>query len=251
MISTKRANGKALDDGPPMSERRQRRAGEILAAAREVFLEKGFERTSVSEIASRVGVVEGSVFSYFPTKRDLLHEVLRELYEPLIKDVGEVYARLRGLRARLRFIIWRHVRVYVETPGLARLVLHEVRTGPEYASSGLYALHVRYTQYVRLALDDAVKDGELSTAVDVEMVRSMLYGGLEHLMWPVLYGRHRIDVDGVADRNTDLMLQGLQPLREREQQGSYEARLARLEALAAAAPAPARRRAKPASTRAP
>jgi AcrR family transcriptional regulator len=241
--STKQANAKTADDIPQMSERRQRRAGEILAVAREIFLEKGFERTAVSEIAARVGVVEGSVFSYYATKRDLLHEVLRELYEPLIKDVGDVYARLHGLRARLRFIIWRHVRVYVETPGLARLVLHEVRTGPEYASSGLHALHVRYTQYVRLALEDAVKDGELSAVVDVEMVRSMLYGGLEHLMWPALHGKHRIDVDLVADRYTDLMLSGLQPVRKAEQ-SDHEARLARLEALLDAVPP--KRRAKPA-----
>lgn len=241
--STRPARAKIPDDVPQMSQRRQKRAGEILAAAREVFLEKGFERTAVSEIAARVGVVEGSVFSYYATKRDLLHEVLRELYEPLIEDVGGVYARLRGLRARLRFIIWRHVRVYVETPGLARLVLHEVRTGPEYASSGLHALHVRYTQYVRLALEDAVKDGELPAGVDVEMVRSMLYGGLEHLMWPVLHGKHRVDVDAVADRYTELMLQGLQPARARGR-GDHEARLARLEALVGAAAS--RRRARPA-----
>ena len=238
--SRKPAIAKPADDVPQMSERRQRRAGEILAAAREMFLEKGFENTAVSEIAARVGVVEGSVFTYYATKRDLLHEVLQELYEPLIKDVDDVYARLHGLRARLRFIVWRHVRVYVETPGLARLVLHEVRTGPEYASSGLHALHVRYTQYVRLALEDAVSDGELSASVDVEMVRSMLYGGLEHLMWPVLHGKHRVDVDGIADRYTDLMLLGVQPARAREQ-NDHEARLARLEALVATAPRAKRR----------
>jgi AcrR family transcriptional regulator len=229
------------NDVPQMSERRQRRASEILAAAREIFLEKGFERTAVSEIAARVGVVEGAVFSYYATKRELLHEVLRELYEPLIQDVGAVYARLHGLRARLRFIIWRHVRVYVETPSLARLVLHEVRTGPEYTSSGLHAMHVRYTQYVRLALEDGVRDGDLPAGVDVEMVRSMLYGGLEHLMWPVLYGKRRVDVDRVADRYSELMLRGLLAPPPGEA-GDHEARISRLEGLVGAKPV--RRRAK-------
>ncbi len=72
----KMTDADAIDTSPKLSERRQRRFGEILAAAREVFLEKGFERTAISEVASRVGIVEGLVFSYFPTKRDLLHEVL-------------------------------------------------------------------------------------------------------------------------------------------------------------------------------
>lgn len=239
---TKTAEPETTEPGPKMSERRQRRASEILAAARDVFLEKGFERTAISEVASRVGIVEGLVFSYFPTKRDLLHEVLGAMYEPLIRDVGDGYARLKGLRARLRFIVWRHVRVYVETPGLARLVLHEVRTGPEYDSSGLHALQVRYTQYVRLALEEAVRDGELGAGVDIEMARSILYGGLEHLLWPVLYGQHAVDVDELADRYTELMLQGLQGAR---QHNSVDARLARLEALLAAkAPAASRVKAR-------
>ncbi len=140
----------------PLSEKRQKRAGEILAAARQVFIEKRLpKKAAVSEIAQRAGIAEGLIFRYFPTKRDLLHEVLSEMYEPLIRDVEDGFSRLQGLRARLRFIIWRHVRVYVETPGLARLVLHEVRTGPDYAGSGLHALHVRYTQFAQLALADA------------------------------------------------------------------------------------------------
>lgn len=215
----------------PPSERSQRRAGEILAAAREVFLKKGVQGTAISEIASRVGIVEGLVFRYFPTKRDLLHEVLREMYEPLIQDIGEGFARIQGLRARLRFIIWRHVRVYVETPGLARLVLHEVRTGPEYASSGLHDLQVRYTQFTRLALEEAIKDHELPANVDMDAARAMLYGGLEHLMWPVLFGNQRVNVDAVADNYTALMLHGLQAAPA---PGGVEARLARLEALVVA-----------------
>ena len=58
--------------------RRLRRAGEILAAAREVFLDKGFERSSVAEIAARVGVVEGLVYTYYPTKHAQPLEHLRQ-----------------------------------------------------------------------------------------------------------------------------------------------------------------------------
>lgn len=231
--------------GAAKTQRRQQREGEILAAAREVFLEKGFERASVSEIAARVGVVEGLVFRYFPTKRDLLNEVLCALYEPLISDVGEGFARISGLRGRLRFIIWRHVRVYTETPGLARLVLHEVRTGPEYSSSGLHDLLVRYTDFLRQTLVQAVADGELEADVDFEMVRSMLYGGLEHMMWPVLFGVRSVNVDTLADRFADGLLHGLHaPHAEgtTSHAESVDARLSRIETLLAAQVKPAAKR---------
>ncbi|CAN5919249.1 hypothetical protein BH11PSE13_BH11PSE13_37510 [soil metagenome] len=189
--------------------RRLRRAAEILAAAREIFLEKGFERASVSEIATRVGVVEGLVYSYFPTKRDLLNEVLRGMYEPLIKDISDGFSRIHGLRSRLRFLVWRHLRVYVEEPSLSRIVLHEVRTSPEYFKSMLHDLHVRYTSFLLRTVREAVEEGELPPDTDAEMVRSMLYGGIEHRMWSLLFGRGTIDVEATADRYTAMLLSGL------------------------------------------
>lgn len=191
--------------------RRMRRAAEILAAARDVFLEKGFDRSSVSEIAGKVGVVEGLVYTYYPSKRDLLNAVLRGMYEPLIADLEDKFSRLHGVRSRMRFLIWRHVRVYVEEPNLSRLVLHEVRTGPEYFQSVLHDLHVRYTDFLIRTVHEGIADGELRADTDVELLRSMVYGGIEHRMWGTLFGRGAVDVEAMADRLTAMVLGPLLP----------------------------------------
>lgn len=236
-VATRKAEPVAAAATTP---RRQRRAAEIVAAARAVFLEKGFERASVAEIAARVGVVEGLVYSYFPSKRELLNEVLRGMYQPLIQDIEAGFSRLQGLRSRLRFLIWRHLRVYVEEPGLSRLALHEVRTGPDYFTSVLHDLHVQYTAFLVRTLRDAVRDGELAAGTDPELVRSLVYGGIEHQLWAALYGRGgRVDVEALADRWTDVVLHGIQPAA-RKDSGQMESRLARLEQLVAAQPRAAR-----------
>ena len=191
--------------------RRMRRAAEIVAAARLTFFEKGFARASVGEIAAKVGVVEGLVYSYFPTKRDLLNEVLRGMYETLIRDIDDGFSRLHGFRSRLRFLIGRHLRVYVEEPGLSRLVLHEVRTDPEYFDSMLHKLQVRYTDFAMRTVREAVESGELPPDTDEEMVRSMVYGGTEHRMWPTLFGRGTVDIEATADRFSEMVLQGILP----------------------------------------
>jgi AcrR family transcriptional regulator len=230
--------------------RRMRRAAEIVAAARDTFLDKGFERASVSEIAAKVGVVEGLLYSYFPTKRDLLNEVLLGMYEPLIREMEDGFSRLKGLRSRLRFLIWRHLRVYVEDPGLSRLVLHEVRTRPEYFNSALHELHVRYTAFLMRTIREAVVAGELPQDTDDEMIRSMVYGGIEHRMWGVLFGRDTVNVEVAADRFTDMVLHGILPagqaglepaavaLSAPSSREDIERRLERLEKIVAAGGSP-------------
>jgi AcrR family transcriptional regulator len=225
--------------------RRALRTAQIVDAARDVFVQKGFEHAAVSEIAARVGVVEGLVYAYFPSKRELLHEVLRRMYAPLIDEVDRGYQRQTGLRSRLRFLVWRHIRFYVEEPGLARLALHEVRVGPEYLASGLHDLNVRYTGFLKRAVQDAVRDGELADDADVDMIRSAVYGGLEHLLWPTLFGRRRIDVEATAERFTAMLMHGLLAAPAAPPAGRQdpqtEARLARLETLLGAmAPAAVR-----------
>ena len=231
--------------------RRLRRAAEIVAAAREVFLDKGFERSSVAEIAARVGVVEGLVYTYFPTKRELLNEVLRGMYVPLLNDIEASFARTQGLRSRMRFLIWRQLRVYVEEPGLSRIALHEVRTGPDYFTSVLHDLQVKYTSFLVRTVREAVAAGELPPDTDVEMVRSMVYGGIEHRMWATLFGRGAIDVERLADDYTEMVLCGLLRVRPAvtaaaptaELSNDLERRVARLENLLAPATAPAPKRA--------
>lgn len=229
--------------------RRMRRAAEIVAAARDTFLDKGFERASVSEIAAKVGVVEGLLYSYFPTKRDLLNEVLRGMYEPLICEIEDGFSRLHGLRSRLRFLIWRHLRVYVEEPGLSRLVLHEVRTRPEYFNSALHDLHLRYTAFLMRTIRDAVASGELPQDTDGEMIRSMVYGGIEHRMWAVLFGRGTVNIEVAADRFTDMVWKGILPAGQADpspatalpapsSREDIERRLERLERIVAAGDSP-------------
>ena len=189
--------------------RRKRRAQEILDAARDIFLEKGFGGASVGEIAAKVGVVEGLVYDYYPTKRDLLNDVLCGMYVPLIRDLQDSFSRIQGVRSRLRFLIWRHLRVYVEEPGLSRLVLHEVRTGPEYFKSVLHDLHVRYTAFLVRTIEEAIQQGEIRADTDIELLRSMVYGGIEHRMWGTLFGRGAVDIESTADHYTQIVLGSL------------------------------------------
>ncbi|MFC4049475.1 TetR/AcrR family transcriptional regulator [Actinomadura syzygii] len=67
----------------PMRADARRNRARILAAAEEVFAERGAS-ASTEEVASRAGVAVGTVFRHFPTKRDLLAAIMKLLRRRLV-----------------------------------------------------------------------------------------------------------------------------------------------------------------------
>lgn len=71
-------------------------------AARELFLAQGYEATSMSEIARRAGVAQGTFYLYFPSKKEVLAAILREL----IEEICTIFLAVAGrpdLSAREKF----------------------------------------------------------------------------------------------------------------------------------------------------
>ncbi|WP_376741330.1 TetR/AcrR family transcriptional regulator [Listeria booriae] len=69
-----------------MSEKQKK----IVAAAIELFAERGFAATSTSEIAKRAGVAEGTIFRHYKTKKDLLTSITMPI---MIESVAPFLAR--------------------------------------------------------------------------------------------------------------------------------------------------------------
>ena len=188
---------------------REQRVSDILHAARDMFCKKGFDATVVSEIADHLGVAEGTVFKYFPTKRDLMHRVLENWYEELFGDYARDLAGVKGARARLRMLVWRHLRSLKEYPALCRLMFREVRSERDYHGSEVHAMNRRYTQLLVGAIEEGVASGEFRDEVPVSLLRDLVYGGIEHHAWNYLCGRGSLDVDETADRIVALVCDGI------------------------------------------
>src|SRR5574343_1561719 len=58
--------------------RKEARPGELLDAALDLFVEKGFAATRVEEVAAKAGVSKGTLFLYFPSQDELFKAVVRE-----------------------------------------------------------------------------------------------------------------------------------------------------------------------------
>lgn len=217
---------------------KERRVADIMAAARSVFREKGYEDAPLSDIAERANVVEGSIYRYFENKRDLLVKVIEDWYESMLADYDQQLSGIKGTHNRLRYMIWRHLKTIHDEPALCNLMFQFLRTGKDYSHTGVYGLNRQYTRRTLDIINEGIDAGELRSDVSLRLVRDMIYGCVEHRTWAYLRGEGDFDPDAMADEIVELVLSGLLKRRSAEEPspdlaGRMERAVERLEKLAA------------------
>ena len=75
---------------PLLRERYDRRRQEVVLAAARVFAERGYEETSVQELAEELGLAAGALYHYFGSKEQLLIRICDQLMDPLLERALEL-----------------------------------------------------------------------------------------------------------------------------------------------------------------
>lgn len=188
------------------------RLGEIYRVAARIICEKGYDATSMSDIAEAVGITKAGVYHHIPGKKDLLFRIMNfgldELDEKVIVPASEV----TDAEERLRTIVSAHVRLITSrsTPqgtNPVTIVIDEV--------AGLTPAHRRkidqrkraYVDLVRETLKALEAEGKLAD-VDVTTAAFSLLG---MILWLSRWynPRGRLSPEQVAEEITKIALGGL------------------------------------------
>ncbi len=116
--------------------RKEARPGELLEAALDLFVEKGFAATRSEEVAARAGVSKGTLFLYFPSKEELFKAVVVENLAGRFTEWNREFEAYEGTTAdMLRYCMrvwWERVGA-TKASGLTKLMLSEGNNFPELA----------------------------------------------------------------------------------------------------------------------
>ena len=147
------------------ARRKEARPGELLAAALDLFVEKGYAATRVEEVAHRAGVSKGTLFLYFPTKEDLFKAVVRENISGRYAQWNEELERFEGDGASLlRYTLqtwWERVGS-TKAGGISKLILAEARNFPELAAFYQQEVIIPGTRLLTRILQRGVDRGEFA-----------------------------------------------------------------------------------------
>lgn len=197
---------------PPASAKSEQRIRDILRVARQVFSETGFQAATATEIAQRLGVSEATVFTYFGGKRELCVRVISDWYDEIIAKVEDDLPRVHGARAQLHYLVHAHLRhLLAEGPGLCAFILSEGRARNDDFGEVYAALQRRYTAPLMRILAQGQADGDIRRDMPLRLLRSAVYGPMEHVLWDAMLRGARVDVGATAEQLVGFLWQALQP----------------------------------------
>lgn len=117
--------------------RKEARPGELLDAALDLFVEKGFAGTRAEEVAARAGVSKGTLFLYFQSKEELFKAVVRENISGRFKEWNEEFETFEGTAAEMLAycmnVWWERVGA-TRASGITKLMMSEAGNFPEIAA---------------------------------------------------------------------------------------------------------------------
>jgi AcrR family transcriptional regulator len=135
----------------------------IIDAATRLFAERGLTAAPTSEISKQAGVAEGTLFTYFKTKDDLINALYREIKLELADAMMSDFPRKKILRTRLRHVWDRYVNWGIanskQRKALAQLQVSEVVTKESKDAGG--APFVEFQTMIRDAIEQRIFRNDL------------------------------------------------------------------------------------------
>ncbi|PWC42346.1 TetR/AcrR family transcriptional regulator [Azospirillum sp. TSO22-1] len=206
-------------ESPPQPARRTRRKearpAEMIEAARDLFIERGFAATKLEDVARRAGVSVGLPYVYFENKAGLFKAVVRESVLPNIRLGEELLDSYPGpTDDLLRLIVNRFWQMNREpSAGLPKLVVAEATNFPDIARFYMEEVVMRGRRFFARIIQRGIDRGEFRPVDVMQMARVMAAPLSMLTIWTHSLAPHELDpgatAEGFLDAYLDLVLHGL------------------------------------------
>ncbi len=190
-----------------MSDRRDRRRRQILAAAKEVFAQKGYVATTVDDIVTRIEISRGTFYNYYDDKLDIFEALVESFMATLATSIIpiDLSPDAPTPREQLRANLKRVVELALNDPAMVTISLSTAMG----VDPGLDEKLSKFYGHLRVFMDETLQTGQSLGLVrpgDRGPMLSIALGGMEGLLLDAVSG----SVDASADELVDAVMSFLE-----------------------------------------
>jgi TetR/AcrR family fatty acid metabolism transcriptional regulator len=181
----------------------------ILQAAFEVFSIGSFKNSSISKIAKRANVAEGTIYQYFKNKEDLFFSIP---IQKTIEFTEEFDLHLKGIAGafnKIRKFIWYYLYFFKTNPEYGRILMLEMRVSRNFVKTKTYNFLKKSTGRILEIVREGQHDGTIRKDVNIYILRQLILGILEHVVTRWLLKGEKYDLMEYHEDITKLVINGI------------------------------------------
>ena len=180
----------------------------IIEALTRLMWTNDFHSVTTAEIAESAGVTEGLIYKYFKSKKDLLYQVLDDLFAQFNATILERIAGKSSAIEKLEVIIRSSIEYYTANRVFARILLLEVRNSQDYFNSKAYIRVRAYARNILEIINAGIESGEIKPDTDPQILRKIILGAIEHACVREIIFSRELDVQTITRSISTIIFNG-------------------------------------------
>jgi AcrR family transcriptional regulator len=200
---------------PKFRRRAEARPDEVLDAALDLFIEKGFAATRVEDIARRAGLSKGAVYLYFPSKEAIIEGLVRRAVLPIANTALGVVSHSEGDPRIVISTVMHMLAGKLGDPRLLaipKLLMREMINFPELAEMYRREVLDRIIPVIENLIRRGVEQGYLRPVDPALTIRSIIGPVMLHILMAEVFGitpPGGLALDRLVENHLKILFEGL------------------------------------------
>jgi AcrR family transcriptional regulator len=149
---------------------------QILDVAADIFHRRGYDATSMQDIADAVGILKGSLYHYITSKEDLLFGIVEQMLQELTPHLGRWRTLEGDSLTRIATFIEEYVLHIIRNRVKIAVLFQEFSALSGGRRAKVLQFQRQYDVFLRELIESGQKDGSISPAVDSKVAVNAIFG---------------------------------------------------------------------------
>lgn len=164
------------------NNQQKKRRSEILESAKELFSTTGFHKADMNEIAKRANVAKGTVYLYYPSKKELFITVIKDGLENLSKKISDEVENNYDSVGKIKKAISTYMLFFADNQALYRILLHPDLALIEDVAKTMKDIKLSKLPQLADALKKGVEEKQIRK-VDEKALSYMILGMIDFVLY--------------------------------------------------------------------
>lgn len=198
---------------PKWTRRSSERPQEIVAAALDLFSERGFAATRLDDVAQRAGVSKATIYLYFKNKEELFFAIVRENILPHVDEAETLFAQFKGSRSELIRLLIQHFGAMMaerRIGAVIKLILSESGNFPHVVDYYYENVIQRGIGLLSRIIEIGIEEGEFKPCAPRDAAKLIAFPVVMANVWAETFGHQEpIDRAKFLQLHAETVLSGL------------------------------------------